>query len=206
MAGEIVIRYVKDQTGVTAKVYEPTSPYALRDGPIACTETPASSAIYIGDSSLIVPNDRIIGFHNTVELDSEVWMPNAVVVTEVSDPAPDGGSTTDMVFDIAKGILSDDEFDNHIVTIQDISGGDSANRRIVSYKIVDENRRVTVDFPFEFPLTAGDTVIIRAGTYDSFSGPSASEITTAVWLASRAANKAVGSMGQVPGLQNSEGA
>ena len=204
MAGEIVVSYVASQTGITANVYEPTGP--LRDGAISCPETPVGSGIYIGDSALIVPNDRIKAFHNGIFIGSETWMADAVLVTTISDPAPAGGSDTDKVFDIVSGLLEDDEFFNHIITVQDISGGDISNRRISSYKIVGGNRRVTVSLPFEFPLAAGDTVVIKAGTYDSFSGPSAEENATAVWLASRADNRVPGSMGQVQGIEGWEGA
>lgn len=204
MAGEIVINYIADLTGITGTVYEYEGG-PLRDGPVATVETPAGSGRYVGDSALIVPNDTIIAEHNGAFLGSETWMADAVLVTTVSDPAPAGGNTTDAVFDIASGLLADDEFFNNVITIQDISSGDRSNRRILSYKIVGGNRRVTVAFPFEFPLSIGDTVIIKVGTYDSFSGPSAEENAIAIWAANRNTNRSSGSMGQVQGIQGWDG-
>ncbi len=202
MSDEIKISYTPSQTGVTADVTTPAG--VLRQADIATVETPADSGIYLGDYPTINSGDLILAFHNSIYLGSEIYESKTVLVTTIADPDPAGGTTTDAVFDLVKGLSDDDSFFNSVITVRTVAGGDSDNRRIVDY-VGGTTFRITVDSPFPFALSTGDYVTIWANAYDSFSGPSAAENATAVWAALKATNKNPGSMGQLQGLRGWRG-
>lgn len=202
MAGEIKIGYTPSQTGVTADVLTPAG--VLRQADIATVETPSGSGAYLGDYPAINSGDIIMGFHNGIFLGSEIYEPKTVLVTTIADPDPAGGSTTDAVFDLVKGLTDNDSYFNSIITVQTLAAGEVDNRRVIDY-VGGSTFRVTVDFPFPFALSAGDAVKIWANAYDSFSGPSAAENAIAVWAALKATNKDPGSMGQLQGIHGWRG-
>lgn len=196
MAGEIVIQYVPSQSDITANVYTPAG--VLRIADVACMESFSGSGVYVGDYAAITPGDLIEAFHAGVYIGGETYQEQAALVTTISDPDPAGGSTTDAVFDMVDGSSNDDEYINMVISIDDASGGVTATRRIVDYD--GTNKRVTLDFPAEFPLDVADRVTIWKNAYDSYSGPSASETASAVWDKLKTDHKVAGSMGLIQGI------
>lgn len=196
MAGEIVIGYIPSQSEITANVYTPVG--ALRIADVACPESFSGSGIYVGDYAAITPGDIIEGYHATVYLGSEEYNKQAALVTTIADPDPAGGTTTDAVFDMVDGSSDDSEYINMIVSIDDMSGGVTATRRIVDYD--GANKRVTLDFPAEFSLDVADRVTIWKNAYDSYSGPTAVENASAVWNKLKSDHSDPGSMGLLQGL------
>jgi len=196
MAGEIVISYIPSQSEITANVYTPAG--VLRIADVACPESFSGSGVYVGDYAAITPGDAIVAFHATVYIGGEVYNKQAALITTIADPDPDGGTTTDTVFDMVDGADDDDEYINMIVSIDDVSGGVTATRRIVNYVGVD--KRVTLDFPAEFPLDVADRITIWKNAYDSYSGPTAEQTASAVWNKLKADHKLPGSMGLIQGL------
>ncbi len=196
MAGEIVITYTPSQSEITANVYTPVG--VLRIADVACPESFSGSGVYVGDYAPITPGDTIAAFHATVYIGGEEYNKQAALVTTIADPDPAGGSTTDAVFDMVNGTSDSDEYINSVVSIDDVSGGVTAVRRIVDYD--GANKRVTLDFPAEFPLDVADRVTIWKNAYDSFSGPTALENASAVWDKLKVDHKVAGSMGLVQGI------
>jgi len=195
MAGEIVISYIPSQSEVTANVYTPAG--VLRIADVACSESFSGSGVYVGDYAAITPGDAIVAFHATVYIGGEVYNKQAALVTTIADPDPDGGSTTDAVFDMVDGSADPDEYINMVVSIDDVSGGITATRRIVDYDGV--NKRITLDYPAEFPLDVADRVTIWKNAYDSYSGPTTDQNASAVWDKLKADHKLPGSMGRIQG-------
>ncbi len=195
MAGEIVITYIKSQSEITANVYTPTG--VLRIADVACPESFSGSGVYVGDYAAITPGDAIVVFHATVYIGGEVYNKQAALVTTIADPDPAGGTTTDAVFDMVDG-SADDEYINMIVSIDDVSGGVTATRRILDYD--GANKRVTLDFPAEFPLDVADRITIWKNAYDSNSGPTADQTASAVWDKLKTDHKLPGTMGLFQGL------
>ena len=196
MAGEIVIIYTPSQSEITANVY--TSAGVLRIADVACSESFSGSGVYVGDYAAITPGDIIVSFHATVYIGGEVYNKQAALVTTIVDPDPAGGSTTDTMFDMVDGSADDNEYINMVVSIDDMSGGVTATRRIVDYD--GANKRVTLDFPAEFPLDVADQITIWKNAYDSHSGPTADQNASAVWDKLKADHKLPGTMGLFQGL------
>ncbi len=196
MAGEIVITYIKSQSEITANVYTPAG--VLRIADVACPESFSGSGVYVGDYAAITPGDAIVAFHASVYIGGEVYNKQAALVTTIADPDPAGGSTTDTVFDMVDGSADDNEYINMVVSIDDVSGGITATRRIVDYD--GANKRVTLDFPAEFPLDVADRITIWKNAYDSYSGPTADQNASAVWDKLKMDHKLPGTMGLVQGL------
>lgn len=196
MAGEIVIGYLPSQSEITANVYTPAG--VLRIADVACPESFSGSGVYVGDYAAITPGDVIQAYHATVYIGSEEWNREAALVTTILDPDPAGGSTTDAVFDMVGGTSDDDEYINMVVSIDDVSGGVTAVRSIVDYN--GANKRVTLDFPAEFPLDVGDRITIWKNAYNGFSGPTAGQTAAAVWDKLKADHANPGSMGLFQGL------
>ena len=196
MAGEIVISYIPSQSEITANVYTPAG--VLRIADVACSESFSGSGVYVGDYAAITPGDAIVAFHATVYIGGEIYNKQAALITTITDPDPAGGSTTDAVFDMVDGSAEDDEYINMVVSIDDVSGGITATRRIVDYD--GANKRVTLDFPAEFPLDVADRITIWKNAYDSYSGPTASQTASAVWDKLKTDHKLPGTMGLLQGL------
>ena len=196
MAGEIVISYIPSQSEITANVYTPAGVVRIAD--VACPESFSGSGVYVGDYAAITPGDAIVAFHATVYIGAEEYNKQAALVTTISDPDPAGGSTTDTTFDLVDGSDDDDEYINMVVSIDDVSGGITATRRIVDYSGAD--KRVTLDFPAEFPLDVADRITIWKNAYDSYSGPTADQNAAAVWNKLKADHSLPGSMGLMQGL------
>ena len=196
MAGEIVISYIPSQSEITANVYTPAG--VLRIADVACPESFSGSGVYVGDYAAITPGDAIVAFHATVYIGGEVYNKQAALITTIADPDPAGGSTTDTTFDMVDGSADDDEYINMIVSIDDVSGGITVTRRIVDYSGAD--KRITLDFPAEFPLDVADRVTIWKNAYDSYSGPTTSQTASAVWNKLKADHQNPGSMGSLQGL------
>jgi len=113
--------------------------------------------------------------------------------TTIADDDPDG-SSIDQTFTLAAGSTNDDEYNNMVVSVKDISGGVIASRRVTDYD--GSTKKITCDYPFEFPLAIGDVVKIYADTYSQTAGAAAvSEIADAVWDESEADHKTKGTMG-----------
>ncbi len=201
MAAEIVIGYVRSQSNITADVLTPAG--VLRIADIPCPESFSGSGVYIGDFPTITPGDTIQAYHSGVFLGSTVYEDKAALVTTILDPDPAGGTTTDAIFDMVAGSSDDDEYLNMIVTIVDISGGVTVTRRVIAYD--GTNKRITLDFPAEFPLDVADKVTIWANAYDSYSGPSVVEITSGVWDAQKSDHRVSGSMGLAQGIHGWQG-
>lgn len=196
MAGEIVISYIPSQSEITANVHTPVG--VLRIADVACPESFSGSGVYVGDYAAITPGDAIVAFHATVYIGGEIYNKQAALITTIADPDPAGGSTTDTVFDMIDGSADDNEYINMIVSIDDVSGGITATRRIVDYD--GANKRVTLDFPAEFPLDVADRITIWKNAYDSYSGPTANQTASAVWDKLKADHKLPGTMGLFQGL------
>ncbi len=126
--------------------------------------------------SIIITHDS--GTVLTAKID---WQadPAVALCTTIADDNPDG-SSTDSTFTLAAGSANDDEYNNMIITVKDISGGVISSRRITDY--AQSTKKVTVDYPFEFAIAIGDIVTIWADTYSQTAGFAAvSEIADAVW-------------------------
>jgi hypothetical protein len=104
--------------------------------------------------------------------------------------------TADSVFRLAAGSSDNDAYNNMVVSITDVSNGDTRSRRITDY--VGSTKQVTVDYDFEFALATSpaDVVRIWAGTYSQTAGAAAvSEIADAVWDEAEVAHMTIGSTG-----------
>lgn len=98
--------------------------------------------------------------------------PNAQHIADIALTALiDTVETADRVFDIVDGSPNDDEYNNMVVSIIDVSGGVMASRRVTDYD--GTTKRVTVDYDFEFPLSPDDIVYIYSDTYSTTAGVAA---------------------------------
>lgn len=119
--------------------------------------------------------------------------PAIALETTVANADPDG-SDADGTFTLAKGSANDDEYNNMVIAVSDVSGGVTASRRITDY--TGATKKITVDYPFEFPIADGDYVRIWADTYSTTAGAAAAgEIADAVWEESQTEHVTAGSMG-----------
>jgi hypothetical protein len=115
-------------------------------------------------------------------IDIDLVTNEVALKTSIADDDPDG-SSTDQTFTLVDGpnsSPSDDSMYNFMaISVTDISGKVRATRRVIAY--VASLRKVTVDYPFEFPLAIGDMVQIWASTYSTTAGVAAAdEIADAV--------------------------
>lgn len=105
----------------------------------------------------------------------------------------------DISFTLASGSTDDNAYNNMVISIKQAVGEDVRERRITDY--IGVSRTVTVDYDFEFPITAGDEARIYLGAYSTTAGAAAvSEIAVAaadqVWDEAEADHTTTGTFGK----------
>ncbi len=105
----------------------------------------------------------------------------------------------DISFTLVSGSTDDNAYNNMVISIKQQVGDDVRERRVTDY--IGVSRTVTVDYDFEFPITAGDIARIYLGAYSTTAGAAAvSEIAVAsadaVWDEAEADHVTTGTFGK----------
>ncbi len=176
---------------MTFSVY--TEAGIARETDTSLTETPASSGLYLGTATLLVTGDNVVIKDGSAVVGHGQQSIEVALETTILDANPDG-SNTDVTFTLSAGSTDDDEYNNMVIAVTDVSGGVVSARRAVDY--VGASKKVSVDAAFEFPLADGDRVRLWASTYSQTADAAAiSDIADAVWNETQSDHLAEGSTG-----------
>jgi hypothetical protein len=149
-------------TGKTLTFSVYTEAGSARETGTSLTETPASSGLYLGTATLLVPGDNVVIKEGSVIVGHGQFDIEIALETTIADDNPDG-SSVDQTFTLAEGATYNDEYFNMVVSVTDVSSGVTSSQRAIAY--VGSTKKITVDVPYEFALAIGDIVRIWADTY-----------------------------------------
>jgi len=204
MANESVITVIYPVSGLatlTAKILKPD--YTVRDSQTAVALTDSGHVnVYTNSGAITIqPGDTIVPYVDSVNYGSGgVYRPDTSAValrTTVSQI-----ETEDISFRLAAGATDDDAYNDMVISITDISNGETRGRRITDYD--GSTRKVTVENDFEFTIAIGDVVRIWANASEGTIGAAgATEIADHVWDEDREDHTTVGTMGELQGRTGS---
>jgi hypothetical protein len=131
-------------------------------------------------------------------LEVELVVTNVALESTIDDPSPDGYPSADKYFTLVDGPnqspADDDMYKYQSISIYDVSGHVRETQRIVAYTA--SLRLIEVDYPFTFPIDAGDEVTIWQD-YNVTAGLAATtDIAAAVLDANLASHRQTGSVGE----------
>jgi len=184
-------------TGKTIKYqvfYDNNGTIAARAAAVTMAEEPVGSGVYKGSPTLIVAGDIVVITEGSNIISGDEYHVNIALESAVADDNPDG-SSIDTTFTLTDGSGNNDEYNNMVISVIDVSGGVVASRRVIDY--TGANKKVETDAAFEFPIAIGDKVRIWADTYSQTAGAAAiTDIATAVWNRQQALHRDVGTTGR----------